>query len=322
MGRGRAGAGPAGAATRPASGDRTVRDRRRRVSTILVTGASGFVGSRLVPRLEAGHKVVALSRKPLAGAACTIRGDFSSFENLHQLDAHQIDAVVHLAGEVGGTSEEAGLATNVLGTRRLLRYLSDRGCRKFVLASSIAAVGCLHAEFVPQALPIADRHPCLARDAYGLSKAMVEQLAAYFARIVPDGEYTCLRFGWVMYSSRKEMPWSSAQALPALPFLYLGQVTSQDLLDGICAVLEAPVRPGAGVYNLVGPNLRVSGPVADVLRGCLGERGRHLDLAAHEVAGVAAPPIFAMDALHSDYGFVPSHSVCELDPETVHEVTA
>lgn len=292
------------------------------MSTILVTGASGFVGSRLVPILEARHKVVAMSRKPLAGAACSIKGDFSSFESLRQLDAHHIDAVVHLAGEVGGTSEEAGLATNVLGTRRLLRYLSDRGCRKFVLASSIAAVGCLHPDFVPQSLPISDHHPCLARDPYGLSKAMVEQLAAYFARIVPEGEYTCLRFGWVMYSSRKEMPWSTAQALPALPFLYLGQVSAQDLLDGICAVLEAPVRPGAGVYNLVGPNLRVSGPVADVLRGCLGERGRHLDLAAHEVAGVAAPPIFAMDALHSDYGFVSSHSVCESDPGTVHEVTA
>lgn len=286
------------------------------MSTVLVTGASGFIGSRLVSRLVPRHHVVAISRKPAQGAQTVIAGDFSSFESLRQLDAHQIDAVVHLAGEVGGTSEEAGLSTNVLGTRRLLRYLSDRGCRKFVLASSIAATGCLHPAFVPLGLPIADDHPCLARDTYGLSKSMVEQLAAYFSRIVPDGECTCLRFGWVMYSSRRQMPWSSVSALPGLPFLYLGQVHEIDILEGICAVLEAPVRPSARVFNLVGPNLRVQGAVADLLRASLGARGAHLDVKRYEVPGEASPPIFCMDALRTEYGFQPSHSVCEPDPAT------
>jgi nucleoside-diphosphate-sugar epimerase len=286
------------------------------MSTVLVTGASGFIGSRLVSRLASRHHVVALSRKPVQGARTAIAGDFSSFENLRQLDVHPIDAVVHLAGEVGGTSEEAGLSTNVLGTRRLLRYLSDRGCRKFVLASSIAATGCLHPSFVPQRLPIADDHPCLARDTYGLSKSMVEQLAAYFSRIIPEAEYTCLRFGWVMYSSRKQMPWSSVATLPGLPFLYLGQVHEVDILDGICAVLDAPVRPAARVYNLVGPNLRVQGSVADMLRTGLGERGLHLDLKRYEASGESSPPVFSMDALRTDFGFQPSHSVCEPDPTT------
>lgn len=71
------------------------------------------------------------------------------------------------------------------------------------------------------------------------------------------------------------------------------------------------------MYNLVGPNLRVSDKVADVLRAGLGERGWQLDLSAYEVAGAAGPPLYAMDALRSDYGFVPSQSVCEPDPGTV-----
>lgn len=283
--------------------------------TILVTGASGFIGSRLVARLAPTHRVIAMSRKPSAGAQVQVLGDFSSFESLRQLDAHPIDAVVHLAGEVGGTSEEAGLSTNVLGTRRLLRYLSDRGCRKFVLASSIAATGCLHPDFVPRALPIADDHPCLARDAYGLSKSMVEQLAAYFARTVVGAELTCLRFGWVMYSSRKQMPWSSAQAPAALPFLFFGQVAADDVLDGVCAVLDAPVRAGAGVYNLVGPDIRSRDRVADVLRAGLGTKADHLALGAYERPGDACPPVFDLAGLHRDYGFLPMRSVCAPDPE-------
>lgn len=286
------------------------------MSRVLITGASGFIGSRLVARLAPDHRVIAMSRKPCVGAQVQVLGDFSSFESLRQLDAHPIDAVVHLAGEVGGTSEEAGLSTNVLGTRRLLRYLSDRGCRKFVLASSIAATGCLHAGFVPQALPVSDTHPCMALDAYGLSKSMVEQLAAYFARSVAGGEFTCLRFGWVMYSSRKQMPWSTVQAPPALPFLYFGQVAADDVLDGICAVLGAAVRPGAAVYNLVGPNVRSAEAVADVLRAVLAGRAAYPGLHAYESTGASSPPVFAMDALRDDYGFSPSRSVCDPDPVT------
>jgi uncharacterized protein YbjT (DUF2867 family) len=38
------------------------------MSTVLVTGASGFVGSHLLPELlGAGHRVVALVRSPGAG---------------------------------------------------------------------------------------------------------------------------------------------------------------------------------------------------------------------------------------------------------------
>jgi UDP-glucose 4-epimerase len=210
-----------------------------------------------VEHLSAQHRVIGMSRKaPPTPDREFVRGDCGSFEDLRQLDQHRIDAVVHLAGETGGAPEETALATNVLGTRRLLRYLGDRGCRKFVIASSIAVTGCLDKGFVPEQVPIAASHPCRAREAYGLSKSMLEQLADYFGRVVPDGEYTCLRFGWVMYSTRKDAPWCGVDPVPALPFLYLGQVVLADLLGGIEAVLHAPVRPGSRVYNLVGPDVR------------------------------------------------------------------
>lgn len=254
-----------------------------------------------------------MSRKPSAlPVGEHLRGDCGSFEDLRQLDGIAIDALVHLAGETGGAPEEAALAANVLGSRRLLRYLTDRGCRKFVLASSIAATGCLHPEFTPESLPIGACHPCMARDAYGLSKAMLEEVSGYFGRTTSGGEYTCLRFGWVMYSSRKEMPWCEAAQPPALPFLQLGQVATADVLGGIRSVMESPVRPGARVFNLVGPDVRTRDSVADVVRASLGDRASGLDLSAFDTPGRDSGPIYSMEGLRKDYGFQPKHSVCDM----------
>src|SRR3954469_25176779 len=108
----------------------------------LITGASGFIGGALARSL-AKQNIVCLSRKPLGFDVPTVSGEFHSPEVLAKLDAYRITRVVHLAAATGGCSLEDGLGVNVQGTGRMLRHLIDRGCRRFVLASSIAAVGCL-----------------------------------------------------------------------------------------------------------------------------------------------------------------------------------
>jgi uncharacterized protein len=66
---------------------------------ILVTGATGFIGSRLVASLtEAGHQVVALVRNP--AKADVLRPPITLITSLDQLPADaNIDAIVNLAGE-------------------------------------------------------------------------------------------------------------------------------------------------------------------------------------------------------------------------------
>jgi UDP-glucose 4-epimerase len=282
------------------------------LSTILITGVSGFIGARLAQDLAATHRVIGLSRKQPKDALGSrfVRGSFDSFEDLRQLDSERIDAAVHLAAVTGGCSEEDGLAVNVQGTRRLLRYLVDRGTRKFVLASSIAAVGCLTGDeprFTPLHLPMRPDHPNVGRDAYGLSKAMMEEVAQFFARSYPDAGIMNLRFGAVHDEATFAPTPIDLKQFPAWAFVLLGRVALSDVIAGVKASLTALDQGTKGFrgYNLVGPDNGLDVPVADAIRTIFGERAQSLDLSHYEKPGHEHAPLWSMDDIKRDLGFVP-----------------
>src|SRR5690349_14874572 len=106
---------------------------------LLVTGATGKVGSRLVKRLaRRGHEVRALVRDPSrleARDAETSIGDLLDPGSLVAA-VRGVDAVVHCAAFFRGATEAQAHATNDQGTRHLAEAARAAGVKRFVFTST------------------------------------------------------------------------------------------------------------------------------------------------------------------------------------------
>jgi nucleoside-diphosphate-sugar epimerase len=272
------------------------------MSTILVTGASGFIGQALSTALAEKHDVICMSRKSPGLDLPWLRGEFGSFEDLRQLDAHDVDAVVHLAAVTSWGFEREQILTNVEGTRCLMRYLRERGCRKFVNASSIAAVGFQNVLFRPLQLPIPDEHPCLDRDGYGVSKYLMEEFTRYYQRQNTEIDVINLRLASIGADDQLPEP---VRVRPIAEWS-LGSVTVMALSDAIRAftmAVEAPVKPGVRIMNATGPQAWVADPVADILRNWYGDE---VDLSHFEQPGHEYAAVYEVSRIEAELGFVAS----------------
>lgn len=134
--------------------DSAVATRRQEPLTekgsVVVTGASGFIGGHLLERLsEDGWRLRALVRKGSPSdvvdrvGAQKMLGDLASEHSL-ELAVAGVDLVVHLAGVKRATRRSAYREVNAEGCRRLaeaIRRVGSAGPRRVVYLSSYAAGG-------------------------------------------------------------------------------------------------------------------------------------------------------------------------------------
>jgi len=273
------------------------------LSTILVTGASGFIGKSLNRKLAENHQVICLSRKDPGLELPWVKGAFASFEDLTQIDSYQIDILVHLGAVTGGMTERDCILVNVEGTRCLMRYLINRGCKKYVLASSIAAVGFQDREFRPLQLPVPDEHPCLDRSGYGLSKYLMEEISKYCHRQNEEIDVINLRLSSVCADDR--MP--PLKEVGSLPEWSLGGITIMNLTDALRAFVmsaEASYHPGVRIMNAAGPKAWTSVPVVEILRNWWGD---DVDLSHFEQPGHEYNSVYEVSRIKREIGFIASH---------------
>ncbi len=162
---------------------------------VLVTGASGFVASHLLPALRAaGFSVRAASREKVSVVGvewfeCPELNGSSDWREA--LDG--ISAVVHLAGRAhvpsetsGSAVEETYLRINAGGTDALARQAAGAGVKQFLFMSSCHAVASESGTALSEStIP----HPVTA---YGRSKLAAEA-AVRLAFENADGRFTIIR---------------------------------------------------------------------------------------------------------------------------------
>ncbi|MBM3215685.1 NAD(P)-dependent oxidoreductase [Candidatus Poribacteria bacterium] len=279
------------------------------MSRILITGTSGFIGRQLASTLAQTHEVAAISRKPTPVAGVwSIQGDFAHADDLRRLNRFGADVVIHLAAVTGGCSEQDGIRVNVGGTHGLLRYWLDRGCRKFVLASSIAAVGMQSEKFRPLQVPIPDEHPCLDRDGYGLSKYLMEEVGRYLTRQVDDLDIIAIRLASIIPDNAKPVPRKPG---PVGQWA-MGSVTLMYLSDAVAcfqAAAEAPRKSGIRIMNAAASQACVDSTVPDTLRAWYGADADAIDFSHYEPPGHERDSVYDIRRIAQEIGFVPQRSV-------------
>jgi len=114
--------------------------------TIAVTGASGFIGRRLIERLcrNGDHVRALLRHRPIDVDVTkeqlhTVRGSLSDPASLRDL-VTGVDAVVHLAGLIKARRRQDFFDANTSGVARLVEaVIEHQNAAKLILVSSLAA---------------------------------------------------------------------------------------------------------------------------------------------------------------------------------------
>lgn len=248
---------------------------------IVVTGASGNLGSALLRRLgETEHAVVGLSRREPADAAPFDRAEWVTVDLTEDADVPALrtamagaDAVVHLAWGFQPSHREAYLEElGVGGTRRVIEAVTAAGVPHLVHMSSVGAYSPKEDD-----TPVDESWPTdgVPTSMYSRHKSAAERLLDDLEARHPDVVVTRMRPGIVgqraagsallRYGVPALMPRALVDHVPVLPLdrgLVVPMVHADDVADAVVRALESRA-PGA--FNLAAPPAVTAGDIAHAL---------------------------------------------------------
>jgi UDP-glucose 4-epimerase len=124
---------------------------------ILLTGATGFVGSFFIQKYNTKYNIKTFSFLK---------------SNIQQLELNNIDIIIHLSAlvhQMGRASEKQYNAVNVIQTLKLAQKAKESGVRHFIFMSTVKVYG------EETDTPYTEHSECYPQDEYGKSKLKAEQ---------------------------------------------------------------------------------------------------------------------------------------------------
>jgi UDP-glucose 4-epimerase len=212
---------------------------------ILITGATGKVGSRLTRRLaRRGDHVRALVRDPARAADLRddgielITGDLLDTDSLAAA-VRSVDAVVHCAAFFRGATPEQAHAVNDLGTRHLADAARAASVGRFVFTSTGLVYGSTGGRLADEDAA------CAPTQAYPVSKLAAERFLLALAGL----DVRVLRLPFVYGDGDPHIE----EVLPLmrgfLPTQRLSLGHHVDIAQAVALVLDAP-SPAHRIYNV------------------------------------------------------------------------
>ncbi|MCR5688210.1 MAG: NAD(P)-dependent oxidoreductase [Lachnospiraceae bacterium] len=238
---------------------------------ILVTGASGFIGSAIASKLKSEHEVIAASRSGTAADGTRgLKWDITE-EIPAELDGTEIDVIVHAAASLSmdDMSPEA-VMTNCVGTYNVFNLAVSKKVKRIVYISSLPVIG------KPNGVITADTPPA-PLSIYHASKAAGEMIVKQAERYGIG--YVTLRVPSPVGVGMPEKTILSVMIKRALanePLVIYGKGTRRqnyiDVRDIACAVSGAAVAEHIenGIYNLASDRTYSNNEVAELCRRVTG----------------------------------------------------
>jgi nucleoside-diphosphate-sugar epimerase len=252
---------------------------------VLVTGASGQLGTFVIRALRERHEVVLMSRQtPDAEFAALpwVRGDLTVFEDCRQA-VQGVDAIQHLAAQpwpvdhpalrrraaAQGIPFDATFKSNMLGLYYLMQAAVEAGVGRVVMAGSNCALGhgyrISQTPFPLQSLPIDEGHPAFPEDSYSYSKLAGEMLLASYTRAYGMRTYVTRPAGICSPARRQQMAQDATPATGWNSSLW-AWVGSEDVASAHQLLMEEAERlPSHDVYYLTADDTTALEPSAELI---------------------------------------------------------
>ncbi|MCK4558631.1 MAG: NAD(P)-dependent oxidoreductase [Calditrichia bacterium] len=220
----------------------------KKLPTIIITGASGFIGRNLLDDLATDHRIFAIARRspqeckaPVHPNIAWIRADVGDWDSISRAfreiaTAGGAEMLIHLAAyyDFSGKNDPEYQRTNVVGTRNVIKLAKDLDLKLFVFVSSVAACS-----FPKKNESVDENSPPDGMDIYSRSKRdgekmVLEDLDELHACIVRFGavfsdwcEYPPL---YALLNSWLTTSWKSrllaGKGMSALPYIHIRDIIS------------------------------------------------------------------------------------------------